>query len=486
MSEVRRIQTPAGCPFARGEEVRVLFEGQSLKAYAGEPLAVALLAGSVNVFGRSIKYHRPRAPTCLHGHCSSCLMRVDGVPNVRTCEIPCRDGLTVERQLGWPGASRDMLRMVDWVYGHGMDHHGMFTASGTFNRLAMRIVRKMTGLGSLPTAEAPRPNPIAKRSVPALVIGAGTAGLHAALALAEAGHRVLVLEAEPEIGGRLLDHNASMDNGQRGWELLKALGAEVRGRPEIELRTGMPVVALYPTPEGPTAVAANGRETLEVQATRTVLCTGAWSQVPLFENNDLPGIYTARGLDRLVFGHGIVPSEPLLLTGNGEGILRLALELDALGIALSGVAAPRAAVEGEAGAKLRDRGVRLLTDRTVQRARGGRSLRRVELASTGTEPDLILDCGSLSVEAPEAPAYELGHHAGCRVAFHSASGHALVTDPNGQTSDLHILAAGHATCASSLTEAAIQGSRTGLACALALRDDPTVRARLADLAPPTC
>ena len=81
MGHARRIDLSAGCPFTRGNPVQFQFEGRSLDGFDSEPLAMALLAAGVRVFGRSIKYHRPRGPTCLAAHCSGCMMRVDGVPS---------------------------------------------------------------------------------------------------------------------------------------------------------------------------------------------------------------------------------------------------------------------------------------------------------------------------------------------------------------------------------------------------------------------
>ena len=71
-------------------------DGETLGGLEGEPLACALLAAGEHLFSRSIKYHRPRGPYCLSAACTQCLMRVDGVPNVYTCQTPLRAGMRVE------------------------------------------------------------------------------------------------------------------------------------------------------------------------------------------------------------------------------------------------------------------------------------------------------------------------------------------------------------------------------------------------------
>lgn len=80
--------------------MRFTFEGRELEGFEGEPIAAALHAAGVRVLRRSAKLHRPRGFFCAIGNCSSCLMVVDGVPNVRVCVEKLRPGIRVERQEG--------------------------------------------------------------------------------------------------------------------------------------------------------------------------------------------------------------------------------------------------------------------------------------------------------------------------------------------------------------------------------------------------
>lgn len=74
--------------------------GQAMEGVAGESIAAALHAADVKVLSHSHREHRPRGIFCAIGNCSSCLMTVDGVPNVRVCVEPLRAGMTVEIQTG--------------------------------------------------------------------------------------------------------------------------------------------------------------------------------------------------------------------------------------------------------------------------------------------------------------------------------------------------------------------------------------------------
>lgn len=84
--------------FERGRKVKFTFDGQELWGYEGEPIAAALHASGVKILRRSVKLRRSRGFFCAVGKCSSCLMNVDGVPNVMVCIKPLSEGMKVETQ----------------------------------------------------------------------------------------------------------------------------------------------------------------------------------------------------------------------------------------------------------------------------------------------------------------------------------------------------------------------------------------------------
>lgn len=84
--------------FEKGRRVRFFYDDRLLEGYEGEPIAAALHAAGVRIYGISPKLHRPRGFFCAMGHCSSCLMEVDGAPNVRICVEPLREGMRVKTQ----------------------------------------------------------------------------------------------------------------------------------------------------------------------------------------------------------------------------------------------------------------------------------------------------------------------------------------------------------------------------------------------------
>jgi predicted molibdopterin-dependent oxidoreductase YjgC len=81
------------------EDVEIFLDGVPMRAKEGEPVMAALVAAGVHVF-RHTKKGSPRRMFCGIGRCTDCVMKVDGVPGVRTCVTRVRAGMRIERQDG--------------------------------------------------------------------------------------------------------------------------------------------------------------------------------------------------------------------------------------------------------------------------------------------------------------------------------------------------------------------------------------------------
>ncbi len=95
-----RIENHPILTFEKGPKVKFIFDGKEMEGFEGEPVAAALHAAGVRVLSHSQIHNRPRGFWCAIGNCSSCNMRIDGVPNVRSCVEPLKEGMTVETQKG--------------------------------------------------------------------------------------------------------------------------------------------------------------------------------------------------------------------------------------------------------------------------------------------------------------------------------------------------------------------------------------------------
>lgn len=86
--------------FKRGNKVTFFFNDKEVEGYEGETIAAALHAAGVKSLSHSAEEHRPRGLFCAIGNCSSCLMEVNGEPNVRICVEVLEEGMKVNTQKG--------------------------------------------------------------------------------------------------------------------------------------------------------------------------------------------------------------------------------------------------------------------------------------------------------------------------------------------------------------------------------------------------
>ena len=413
----------------------VLVDGRAVPARAGESVAEALVAAGRPLLARSAKYHRPRGPFCLAGSCGSCLVRVDGEPNRRACRTPCRDGLRVETQNAWPDAGHDLLAAIDLATPGGLDVHHLLTRPRALNRVVVALARRLAGLGRFPEAAGEPHPPVAEARVEALVLGAGPAGLGAAEALARGGRRVLLAERDARPGGRLRATLGLPGDPPLAWadevaSAVRAAGGEVAlGAAAAGLWTdgGRPACLLVAEGTHPSARL--------VRADRVVVCTGGAAQPPVFENADVPGVFSGRALALALAEHGVVPGRRAAVLGTGPEAAGVAARLRAAGMEVFGV-------PGE-----------------VRRARGRSRVRALVLAD-GSD----LACDTVVQGAPPAPVPELLRALGVGVDWDAAAG-AFVprVGADGTTAVPGLLAAGEAVRPVGAAEAASRGRRAGQA-----------------------
>ena len=107
MSEAdRRVRNHPILGEGRDPDTFIICDGRRIPAVSGEPVAAALMASGIRVMRHTVRTGKPRGIFCGIGRCNDCKMVVDGVPGVRTCVTPVREGMTVETQYGL-GRRRD-------------------------------------------------------------------------------------------------------------------------------------------------------------------------------------------------------------------------------------------------------------------------------------------------------------------------------------------------------------------------------------------
>lgn len=402
----------------RGQKVQFYFNGKPITAYEKETIAAALFAAGIRIFSRSFKYHRPRGLFCLSGHCSNCLMRVDDVPNVRTCMEPVRTGMRVEAQNAWPSLKFDLAALtgsLDFLVRPGFQYRRFIRPRWAYH-FWEKFLRRMAGIGSLADIESPAPAARVLAAAEIVVVGGGTAGLSAAFHAAQAGSEVLLVEKEQVLGGRGLYDTAVTEVPERRAKehrsfYVAKLAKDVEGLSHCRVLKGATAFAWYD--EGVLAVSRPG-EFWEVSPGRVIIATGSYDNPMLFENNDLPGIFLSGGLQRLMHRFYMRPgNQAVVATGNDNGYAIAQQLLDA-GVNVAGVVDDRSEKEifSFLGAKkIKDTKIPIFSGRTIEAATGRRQIDGVVF------PKMKLPCDVLCIAGTRTPANELVFQRTCEGSY---------------------------------------------------------------------
>ena len=373
----------------------IFFDGKPAAAYPGDTVASALYRAGQRIFSRSFKYHRPRGLLCGAGRCPNCLVNVDGTPNVRACTEPVRAGMQVQHQNAYPSLERDWLAVAewfDWLLPVGF-YYKTFTQPSVW-RLAEPLIRRVAGLGEV-ADQAPAASDGAPEyehlyiHTDVAVVGGGPAGIEAAIAAAQQGRRVTLVDDQPELGGHLRYAGRSTNGnaaaaGQADSETIKELTARLEALPSVQVLTSATCLGLY---EGnllgivqqDRAWQSHVRERLvQLRATEIVVATGAYETPLLFGNNDLPGVMLSSAVLRLVNMHGIKPGKQAVVLGDEARAAPVVACLQAVG---TGIAA-------------------VVTATDVIAARGAKRVTGIRTTARGSIPcDIIVVCGD---QVPDA------------------------------------------------------------------------------------
>jgi sarcosine oxidase, subunit alpha len=236
-------RTAAGGRIDRSKSVSFCFDGRIFRGVAGDTLASALLANGVHLVGRSFKYHRPRGILAAGVEEPSALVTVSRdrartTPNLRATQVELYEGLVATSQNRWPSLASDVGRINDWLspfFPAGFYYKTFMWPKSAWKSLYEPVIRRAAGLGEAPTL--PDPDRYAQRYAhcDVLVVGAGPAGLAAALAAAGAGARVILCDEQPQFGGSLLADTGATIDGRAGPDWAAGASAELAGHARVTL-----------------------------------------------------------------------------------------------------------------------------------------------------------------------------------------------------------------------------------------------------------
>ena len=392
-SSQSRLEPRPGEAVDRSAPVEFAFNGRRVRALGGDTIASALYADGTRVFSRSFKYHRPRGLLCCAGNCPNCLVTVGNEPNVRACTRPVEPGLRVRSQNAWPSLRFDLLSLLDrlhWLMPVGFYYKALHRPKALW-LLGRRLIRRVGGLGSI-DINATHETEYSSRNLHAdvAVVGGGPAGMAAALAAAESGASVTLIDDQPALGGHLryAPHSSADADG---------LAGQVSRSSEIRTLSNATVFGLY---QDNLLAVQTSDGLVRLRANHVVLATGAHETPLLFENNDLPGVMLASAAQRLAALYGVSPGRHAVVAAETPEGYAAALQLIDAGVRVAAVVDSSPTPTSEAVDALRAHGVTVLTGHRVVRATGRGRVKAAHVApiddssrTTRIRCDLLLTSG---------------------------------------------------------------------------------------------
>lgn len=403
MTGPTRLET-GGRAIDRAQPLRFTFDGRAYSGFAGDTLASALLANGVRIVGRSFKYHRPRGIYGAGVEEPNALVDVTlgerTRPNLQATTVPLTDRLVARSVNASPTAEADRFAVID--------RFAKFLPAGFYYKtflwpnwhLFEPRIRAMAGLGRLgPTPSDMRADQV-HRSVDLLVVGAGPAGLCAALAANAAGRSVMIVDDGPAPGGALHAHDQTIE-GSPGpvWAAEVAQRLQDAGATLLTRSTAFGVYdhGLVGVLERE-AVDAPGwaPERLHlVRARQIVLAAGAIERPLVFPDNDRPGVMSAQAVQAYLTRWGVLPGRRIVVATNNDSAYPVASSLVRAGATVT-VVDYRPRVTPTIADETRAMGVTLRIGERIEGVMGTRAVTGVQVGATLIAADCLAMSGGFT------------------------------------------------------------------------------------------
>ncbi len=423
----------------RSQPVSFHYNGQQYQGYQGDTLASALLANGVDVIGRSFKYSRPRGIIGAGAEEPNAIMQLGAteatqIPNVRATQQELYNGLVCESTNGWPNVDKDLMGLLGKVGGSMMPpgfYYKTFMYPKSMWETYETYIRKAAGLGRSPLEFDPDRYETVNQHCDVLIVGAGPAGLTAALVAARAGARVMIADEQNEFGGSLLSSRECFD-GKPATEWVSDVVAELSQYDDVMLLARSTVNGYHDhnfltihqrcsdhlSDRAPKYVA---RQRLHrVRAKWVVLATGAIERPLVYGNNDVPGNMLCSAVSTYINRYAVVPGKKLVVMTTNDGGYQTALDWHRSGKPVAAVIDTRNAPSSSVIEQVKAEGINVVTGSAVIEVKGSKRVKAVKVAkidalgSRAIGKPYELDADTVATSGGWSPTVHLSCHTGSR------------------------------------------------------------------------